>query len=108
MKRLRMLLSMLLVLLMAVSATGITSAENTPEATPWQADILKLMNPDLAPKATRIRFNGNLEAGEDVERRSYNQELVSSRGDVLNVEFRFALKNGGMGEGQWATVSDLL
>ena len=107
MKRLRMLLSMLLALLLVVSAAGFTSAEDTKGEQPWQADILKLMDPALAPKATSIRFNANLPEGEEVERRAYNQELVSSRGDVLNVEFKFAIKNG-MGEGQWATVSDWL
>ena len=108
MKHLKLLLSTLLALALAASAMGFTSAENTEEATEWQADILKLMNAAAAPSSTAIHLDPRLPAGAEVETRTYNQELVSSKGDVLNVEFRFALNGIEMGEAQWTTVTDWL
>ena len=106
MKRLRPLLTMLLVMAVLAPAMSVTSAENAGQAQPWQADILKLMDPDKAPHTTSIHFDVNPGEGEG-ERRTYSQELISSKGDVLNVEFRFALRRP-MGEGQWATISEWL
>ena len=44
MKQVKWLLSIALLIALAASAVAFTSAENTEEATEWQADILKLMN----------------------------------------------------------------
>ncbi len=108
MKQLRILLSTLLALALVASAMGFTSAENTEETAEWQADILKLMNAAAVPSSTHIHLDPRLPEGAGVETRAYNQELVSSKGDVLNVEFRFALNGIEMGEAQWTTVTDWL
>lgn len=108
MKRIRIILTLLLATAIIVSLMGFTSAENTAEDETWQADILKLMDPDKAPASTSIHITTDLPADADVETRIYDQELVSSRGDVLNVEFRFMLNDVQMGDAQWATVTDWL
>ena len=108
MKRLKRYLSLLVVIVLAVSAVTITNAEKNTEEPVWQADILKLMDPDTAPSTTGIRCALDLAEGEPVERRVYSQDLVSSKGDTLNVEFRFALLGETMGDGQWATVTEWL
>ena len=107
MKRIRVLLAALLAISIGASLLGFTSAENTDE-TPWQADILKLMDEARVPATTNIHYDMALPEGAEVERRTFSQELVSSRGDVLNVEFRFVLNGIAMGEGQWTTVTDWL
>ena len=107
MKRLRALLSALLLAALAVPAAGFAATGNAPAQQPWQADILKLMDPGDAPKSTQVHFEQALPEGAQLQRRSYSQELVSSKGDTLNVEFRFALASD-MGEGQWTTVTNWL
>lgn len=108
MKRLSRILSMLLATVLVASAAGFSSAENTRDAQPWQADILKLMSEETAPKSTGIHCELDLPEGAEVQRKTYSQQLVSSKGDVLNIEFRFAIAGAPMGEGQWATVTDWL
>ena len=108
MKRIQIVLSMLLAIALVISVMSFGSAENTTDKEQWQADILKLMDPDGAPSSTAIHLAVNLPESARVETRTYNQELVSSKGDVLNVEFRFALNDIQMGEGQWTTVTDWL
>jgi len=108
MKRLRMILSMLLVPVLLASLAGSARAIGADEAQPWQADILKLMNPDKAPKTTGIHFDVTVPDGAEPEKHTYSQELISSRGDVLSVEFRFVIPAGEMGEGQWATINEWL
>ena len=107
MKQFKFILPMLLVIALIVPMGAFTRAEDTQEGT-WQADILKLMSPENAPKSTSIHYELHLPEGAQVERRSYNQELVSSRGDVLNVEFRFVLNGITLGDGQWATIEEWL
>ncbi len=99
---------MLLAVALCAALWGFAGAEDTKDAQPWQADILQLMDPALAPRTTTIRFHPQLPEDGEVERRSYNQELISSKGDVLNVEFRFAIGDAPLGEGQWATISEWL
>ena len=107
MKQIKRILPMLLVIALILPILAFTRAEDTREG-PWQADILKLMSPENAPKSTSIHYDLTLPEGAQVERRSYNQELVSSRGDVLNVEFRFVLNGLTLGDGQWATIEEWL
>ncbi len=107
MKQIRLYLSIALLIALVAAAVGFTSAENTQDGA-WQADILKLMSPENAPKSTSIHYDLDLPADAQIERRSVNRELVSSKGDVLNVEFRFVLNGITMGEGQWATIDDWL
>lgn len=106
MKQFKVLLSALLLIAIATIVAGLGSAEDTKEA--WQADILKLMKPENAPRSTSIHYDLDLPEGAEVTRKSVNQELVSSKGDVLNVEFRFALNGITLGEGQWTAVDDWL
>ena len=108
MKRLRMLFAALLVAALVLPAVGFARSEGAGEEAPWQADILKLMDPGKAPKSTSVHFERDLPEDVGIPRRSYNQELVSSRGDVLNVEFKFAMTDGELGDGQWATLTDWL
>ena len=107
MKHFKFILPIVLLIALAVQAVPFTSAENTKDGG-WQADILKLMSPQNAPKSTSIHYDLDLPEDAEIERKTLNQELVSSRGDVLNVEFRFALNGITFGEGQWATVQDWL
>ena len=107
MKHIKFILPIVLLIALAIQAVPFTSAENTKDGE-WQADILKLMSPQNAPKSTSIHYDLDLPEGTEIERKTLNQELVSSRGDVLNVEFRFALNGINFGEGQWATVQDWL
>ena len=108
MKRLQKLLSTLLALALCAALFGTAGAENTKDPQSWQADILQLMDPAKAPRTTTLRFDPQLPAEGAAEKRTYDQELVSSKGDVLNVEFRFALNGIEMGEAQWTTVTDWL
>ena len=108
MMRFGRILAMLLALACAMMAAGAAGAEYTKADDDWQADILKLMDPDTAPKTTRIRYEANAADGTEAERREYNQELISSKGDVMNVRFSFVIKNEPLGDGQWATISEWL
>ena len=108
MKRLHRILSMLLATAIFSSFGGLATAENTEEKQPIQADILSLMRPENAPKTTTIHMETNIPAEQVAEQRDFNQELISSRGDILNVEFKFTVRNAAMGEGQWATVRQWL
>ena len=88
------------------SGVGLGSAEDMKEALAGrytQAD-----GPGKRPRSTSIHYDLDLPEGAEVTRKSVNQELVSSKGDVLNVEFRFALNGITMGEGQWTTVTEWL
>ena len=64
---------------------GFGTAENAAADAPWQADILKLMDPSQAPSITTLSCNPLLPEGAEIVRRSFSQDLVSNRGDVLNV-----------------------
>lgn len=108
MKRLQKLLSTLLALALCATLFGAAGAENTRETQDWQADILQLMDPAKAPRTTTLRFDPQLPEEGAAEHRTYDQELVSSKGDVLNVEFNFAVAGDPLGEGQWATVCEWL
>ena len=106
MKRYTIPLIALLVMLALFAGSVMSSAEPTEDEA-WQADILKLMNPASAPTTTSVRFDqkpASAEAGS----RTYAQELVSSNGDMLCVEFHFALDGIELGEGQWATITQWL
>ena len=108
MKRLQKLLSTLLALALCATLLGAAGAENTRDTQDWQADILQLMDPAKAPRTTTLRFDPQLPEEGAAEHRTYDQELVSSKGDVLNVEFNFAVAGDPLGEGQWATVCEWL
>ena len=106
MKQFKILLSVLLLIAIAAISAGLGSAEDTKEE--WQADILKLMKPENAPRSTSIHYDLKLPEGAEVTRKTVNQELVSSKGDVLNVQFRFALNGITLGDGQWAAIDEWL
>ena len=108
MKRLLRILPTLLALALAAAFAVPAGAEESPGVQAPQADILSLMDPAAAPKSTGIHYDVDLQGGVEAERRTYSQELISSKGDVLNVEFRFVIRQTPLGEGQWATVSEWL
>ena len=106
MKRYTIPLIALLVMLALFAGSAMSSAEPTEDEA-WQADILKLMDPASAPTTTSVRFEQK-PASTDAGTRTYSQELVSSNGDMLCIEFRFALDGIELGEGQWATITQWL
>ena len=111
MKRLQRILSMLLATALTASLGGFAGAEDinlTEQKQPIQADILSLMRPENAPKTTTIHMDASIPVAQAAEQRSFNQELISSKGDVLNVEFRFTVRQTPLGEGQWATIEQWL
>ena len=107
MKRFRILLPTLLALAVIISLTASTNAENTKDA-PWQADLVKLMDPKDVPSATAIEYEARTPEGAEVHPLSYAQQLISSNGDTLNVEFSFLLTGDDFSEAQWTTVTDWL
>ena len=107
MKQLRILIPMLLVLTAIISLTASTNAENT-NAAPWQADLVKLMNPKDVPSATAIEYEARTPEGAEVHPLSFAQQLISSNGDTLNVEISFVLSGDDFSEAQWTTVTDWL
>lgn len=107
MKRFRIVLSMLLVVSIAVSLLTFSSAENTV-AEPWQADIMKLIDPEDIPESTVLQFDIDLPEDAVIEKKSHSVELVSSNGDVLNVEVGFLLNGITMQEAEWNSVGEWL
>ena len=107
MKRFHGLLLILLPVLLAVSMLGLSSAEPAQDKL-WQADILKLMDPANVPSTTNIHYDVDLTRAAGIERKNYAQELVSSNGDVLNVEFRFVLDGMTLNDAQWESVTGWL
>ncbi|MBQ3423671.1 MAG: peptidoglycan-binding protein [Clostridia bacterium] len=107
MKKLRWMYMFLTVALLLGSALMCT-AEGTEAAGPGRVGLSMLMDEASVPRTKTIRFDSNISEESVAERRTYDQQLVSSNGDVLHVEFKFAIRNVALGEGQWATVSEWL
>ncbi len=107
MKRLKVLLSMLLVIAVVASLMTFTSAENT-EDEEWQADLLQLLGEEDVPQTTVIQYDLDIPEGAATEEKTYSQELVSSNGDVLNVEFKFLLNGIALADAEWDSVTEWL
>lgn len=110
MKRIKGLLALALAAALMAAIlpnVGLAGAENTNDDA-WRADILSLMREGTAPTSTTIHYDLQLPADATIERHTCNQELISSKGDVLNIEFRFVLNGITMGDGQWATINEWL
>ena len=76
----------------------------TAMAEDWRADLTKLLNPEEIPATTTIRYDVHTPEGAQVQEKRHAVELVSSRGDVLNVEAVFNLVNLPLTDDQWQEV----
>lgn len=103
MKRLKLTLLAAIVLMIALSAGTYTSAEDTKA---WKADLTQLLDADEIPSTTTIRYDLSIPEGAEVRERTHDVELVSSRGDVLNVSVTFELVNLPLSDSQWNEVGD--
>lgn len=104
MKRLKRTLLAALILMMALTA----AAHATENAEAWRADLSALLSPEQIPATTTIRYDAKVPEGAEAEERSHSVELVSSKGDVLNVEVAFELVNLPLNDAQWKEVQDWL
>ena len=69
--------------------------------------ILSLMDKAHAPSSTSIDFDIERLVRPDTTEKVYAQNLISSKGDTLNIRFSFIM-NREMSEAQWQTVKDWL
>ena len=107
MKRFKAAMLLLMMISIALSTLTVTSAENSA-ATPWRADLTALMDPADIPATTTIKYDVSTPDGSVVEEKRHSVELVSSKGDVLNVEVTFELVNLPLSGDQWAEVTEWL
>ena len=105
MKLLKRMLAAAMVCVLALAAAFTTSAENTND---WKADLANLLEPGEIPATTTITYDLSIPVGAEVEEKRHSVELVSSRGDVLNVEVTFELVNLPLSDLQWREVADWL
>ena len=107
MKHIKLVLLAALMLMIALPAVTYTSAENAG-GTPWRADLTALMDPKDIPATTAIKYDVDIPEGAMVEEKRHSVELVSSKGDVLNVEVTFELVNLPLSDAQWGEVTEWL
>ena len=105
MKRLKRTMAAALLLILALTVVPYASADNTKE---WRADLTQLLRPDEIPATTTITYDLKLPEGAEIEEKRHSVELVSSKGDVLNVEVTFELVNLPLSKAQWQEVQDWL
>ena len=103
MKRLKRMLLAALMLVIALSAGTYTSAEDTNA---WRADLTALLDPSEIPSTTTIKYDLSIPEGAEVQEKVHSVELVSTKGDVLNVEVTFELVNLPLSDSQWSEVGD--
>lgn len=103
MKRLKLTLLAALILMLALSAGTYVSAEETKA---WRADLTQLLDAKEIPSTTTIKYDLSIPEGAEVQERTQDVELVSSKGDVLNVSVTFELVNLPLNDGQWREVGD--
>ena len=90
MKRFKRMLLTALALALALPAAGYASIE---DAGAWRADLTALLSAEQIPATTTIDYDLKLPEGADIQEKRHAVELVSSKGDVLNVEVTFELVN---------------
>ena len=99
---LRILVMMLILGLPAMTfAAGSGSAAATER---YGLDLL--LEKNEIPASTSIRYDVDTPVGAVVENRTASVELMSSRGDVLNVDVDFVLVNLPLSSDQWKNVTD--
>ena len=103
MKRLKQMLLAALAMALVLAAGTYASAENTNA---WKADLRALLDESEIPSTTTIKYDLSIPEGAEVQEKKHNVELVSTRGDVLNVEVSFALVNLPLSDAQWREVGD--
>lgn len=103
MRRLKLTLLAALMLMLALSAGTYTSAEDTNA---WRADLTALLDEKEIPSTTTIKYDLSIPEGADVQEKSHDVELVSTKGDVLNVTVTFELVNLPLSDSQWDEVGD--
>ena len=107
MRRLTHILSALALLAIGISSMAGAGAEAAGGAT-GRYGINLLMEAGDIPATTTIRYDPDIPEGAVAEQKSHAVELVSSRGDVLNVEVTFDLVNLPLNDDQWQQVTDWL
>ena len=105
MKRFKTALTILMLLSIVLSTLTYTNAENKTKDE-WKPDIQALMKTAKVPATTTIRYDLTAPQGAEVQEKKTNVELVSSKGDVLNVEVVFELVNLPLNTSQWQEVAD--
>ncbi len=103
MKRLKQTLLAALVMMLALSAGTYGSAEDTKA---WKADLTALLDASEIPSTTTITYDLSIPEGAEVQEKAQDVELVSTRGDVLNVRVVFELVNLPLSDSQWSEVGD--
>ena len=107
MKRFKQWLLALTLMCVALAAMPYTSAEEASVGG-GQYGLNLLLKASDVPATTSIRYDPDIPDGASVEQKRHAVELVSSKGDVLNVEVTFDLVNLPLSEGQWASVTEWL
>ena len=100
MKKVRILLSAILAMILLSSVMFFTEAEPAAE-TAWQADLLKLMNPDDVPSTTEIQYRNTHAEGANVTTRDIACE-VTVNGVTYGCEFAFEVDGEEIAD--WAPV----
>ncbi len=96
-----------LLLLAALPSSAFAALAEEARAGVSRTELERLMDEADIPASASVEFQTTTIALGATENKTYAQELVSSNGDVLKVNFEFELRQG-MTEAQWQTVSDWL
>ncbi len=104
MKKVRILLAAVLALVLLSSMLFLTEAEQAPEAV-WQADLLKLMNPDDVPSTTEIQYRNTHDEGATVTTHDIACE-VTVNGVAYGCEFVFEVSGDPIAD--WTAVQKWL
>lgn len=104
MKKVRILLAAVLAVALLSSVMFFTEAEQVAEEN-WQADLLKLMDPEDVPSTTQIDYQNTYEAGVEVETHDIACE-VTVNGVAYGCEFVFEV--AGETVSDWSSVQDWL
>lgn len=104
MKKIRTLLALLLTALLMSSVFFFTEAEPSPEGE-WQADLLKLMDPEDVPSTTEIQYESTNAEGEAIETHDIACEITVN-GVTYGCEFVFEFAPGSVSD--WTPVQNWL
>lgn len=104
MKKTRVLLAVLLTVLMLSSVLFISEAEPVQEG-PWQADLLKLMDPQDVPSTTEISYNNTYEEGVDPAQHDIACEITV---DGVSYGCEFVFEITGEDVSDWTAMQDWL
>ena len=104
MKKIRILLAVLISVLLLSSVLFISETEPAQDEA-WQADLLKLMDPQDVPSTTEIAYKNTYDEGMQVTEHDIACEITVN-GVTYGCEFVFEI--AGEAEIDWAPVQDWL